>query len=336
MKMAALGSVVGATGLMIDGDWVESKDQDPGGEVRLTQLADVGIGVFLDKSARYMNLATSKRLNCTFLEPNDLLVARMPDPIGRSCIFPGSDQRCVTVVDVCVIRPDPTVADYRYLNWAINSQEFQSRLGRHIKGSTRQRISRKNLELVEIPLPALTVQRQIAMILDQGDELRRKRRKSITITNQLPRSLFEEMFGAQRALHAKKWPEIRLSDVAQLINGDRSSNYPSGDDLVESGILFLNTKNIDGSGINLSECNFITEQKFRSLSQGKLKRHDLVITLRGTLGQCVEFDCRYETGFINAQMMIIRPAACLLPMYLREFIAHPRTQALLKRDSSGN
>jgi hypothetical protein len=42
------------SGLFVDGDWVESKDQDPNGDVRLVQLADVGEGVFRDKSARFL------------------------------------------------------------------------------------------------------------------------------------------------------------------------------------------------------------------------------------------------------------------------------------------
>src|SRR5690606_14081221 len=35
-----------------DGDWVESKDQDPNGEIRLTQLADIGDGIWINKSDR--------------------------------------------------------------------------------------------------------------------------------------------------------------------------------------------------------------------------------------------------------------------------------------------
>ena len=38
--------------VFVDGDWVESKDQDPDGDVRLIQLADVGDGIYLDKSSR--------------------------------------------------------------------------------------------------------------------------------------------------------------------------------------------------------------------------------------------------------------------------------------------
>ncbi|ANO14592.1 hypothetical protein BAB77_12585 [Mycobacteroides abscessus] len=91
-------------GLFVDGDWVESKDQDPDGDVRLIQLADVGDGVFRDRSSRFLTSEKAKELRCTFLEPGDVLVARMPEPLGRACIFPGVGQPAVTAVDVCIIR----------------------------------------------------------------------------------------------------------------------------------------------------------------------------------------------------------------------------------------
>src|SRR5258706_213073 len=93
-------------GLFIDGDWVESKDQDPNGEVRLIQLADVGDGVFRTRSARFLTMEKARELRCTFLEPGDILVARMPEPLGRACIFPGIGRPAVTVVDVCIVRPN--------------------------------------------------------------------------------------------------------------------------------------------------------------------------------------------------------------------------------------
>jgi type I restriction enzyme S subunit len=48
-------------GLFADGDWIESKDQDPSGENRLVQLADVGVGRYKDRSARFVNDETAKR-----------------------------------------------------------------------------------------------------------------------------------------------------------------------------------------------------------------------------------------------------------------------------------
>ena len=128
-----------------DGDWVETKDQDPAGDVRLTQLADVGDGEWINKSARFLTSEKARQLKCTYLRSGDLLVARMPDPLGRCCVFPGDSMPCVTVVDVCVIRPNQHTVDNRYLMHAINAPHGRRGIARHMTGTTRQRISRKNL-----------------------------------------------------------------------------------------------------------------------------------------------------------------------------------------------
>src|SRR5438874_10548639 len=100
-----ISDLIRADGLFVDGDWVETKDQDPQGDVRLIQLADVGDGIYRNRSARFLTSAKARELGYTFLKPGDLLIARMPDPLGRACIFPGDAKRSVTVVDVCIARP---------------------------------------------------------------------------------------------------------------------------------------------------------------------------------------------------------------------------------------
>jgi len=88
-RLSTIADLVGKEGVFVDGDWVESKDQDPNGDVRLIQLADIGDGIYRDKSARFLTNQKAIALNCTFLEQGDVLIARMPDPLGRTCIFPG-------------------------------------------------------------------------------------------------------------------------------------------------------------------------------------------------------------------------------------------------------
>jgi type I restriction enzyme S subunit len=104
---ATIEQLAGTQGLTTDGDWIETKDQDPNGHVRLIQLADIGDGVFRDRSARFLTSEAAHRLNCTFLEKGDLLIARMPDPLGRACIFPGLNQSAITAVDVLIWRSSP-------------------------------------------------------------------------------------------------------------------------------------------------------------------------------------------------------------------------------------
>lgn len=156
-----LPELIGTNGILSDGDWVESKDQDPNGDVRLTQLADVGDGVFRDRSSRFMTSGKAAKLGCTYLQKDDVLVARMPDPLGRACLFPGSPIPCVTVVDVCIVRPETGDISNRWLMHTINSPGFRLLVSRLQSGSTRKRISKKNLCTIELPVPPANEQHHI-------------------------------------------------------------------------------------------------------------------------------------------------------------------------------
>ncbi|WP_455955591.1 restriction endonuclease subunit S [Actinomyces sp.] len=156
----------GADGFF-DGDWVESKDQDPDGDIRLLQLADIGDGIFLDKSSRRINQETFERLRCREVQAGDILIARMPHPLGRACILPTGLGRTITVVDVAVIRPDPNRIIPKYLVYVLNSIPFRAQLDSLQSGSTRQRISRSRLGQQRIPMPPLAHQRAAVSRLDE-------------------------------------------------------------------------------------------------------------------------------------------------------------------------
>jgi type I restriction enzyme S subunit len=159
--------LTGIGGTFVDGDWVESKDQDPSGDVRLTQLADVGVGHFRDRSSRFMRREVADRLNCTYLNPGDILIARMPDPLGRACIFPGDPSSCVTVVDVAMLRTARTDVDGGFVVQVLNSSLFGALVASKASGTTRQRISRGNLGRLPFPLPPLVEQHRIVAKVDE-------------------------------------------------------------------------------------------------------------------------------------------------------------------------
>lgn len=155
------------TGFFCDGDWVESKDQDPDGDVRLIQLADVGDGKYRDRSSRFMTKIAATRLNCSYLKMGDILIARMPDPLGRCCRFPGDAKPAVTVVDVCILRPNVSFFDPDFLVVAINCPRFRRLVSAQSTGTTRSRISRSNLGVLPVPLPPLAEQERIVVKVDQ-------------------------------------------------------------------------------------------------------------------------------------------------------------------------
>jgi len=105
------------------------------------------------------------------------------------------------------------------------------------------------------------------------------------------------------------WKWVRLGTIVTFENGDRSSRYPKENDLRPSGIPFFGAKDmINGEFSFDNGLRFISEEKFSELSNGKLCDQDFVILLRGTVGKMAIFRAtnKYSTGFINAQMIIIR------------------------------
>ncbi|MBP2605308.1 restriction endonuclease subunit S [Acinetobacter calcoaceticus] len=100
--------------------------------------------------------------------------------------------------------------------------------------------------------------------------------------------------------------EVELGKTKiQFIDGDRSSRYPKRDEFVEQGILFLNTESISTGSINISAANFITEEKFAEIKKGRVKRGDILLTTRGSVGN-VAYVNHDILGLINAQMLILR------------------------------
>lgn len=137
----------------------------------------------------------------------------------------------------------------------------------------------------------------------------------------------------------EEWKVARLSEISSLIDGDRSSKYPSPSEIVEKGILFLSTSNIKNNKLVLDDCKYITKEKFDSLNKGKLKNNDLIITLRGTIGSVAKFNTslKHETGFINAQMLIIRVLEDSISTdYLWSFLSSDKCQNNIDVISSGS
>lgn len=106
----------------------------------------------------------------------------------------------------------------------------------------------------------------------------------------------------------ESWVWVRFSDIAIFENGDRSSRYPVESDYVPDGIPFFGAKDMGERFMEYSAVRFITPQKYEELGNGKLKDGDFVCLLRGNVGKTRIYkeNEKYHTGFICAQMLIIR------------------------------
>ena len=102
--------------------------------------------------------------------------------------------------------------------------------------------------------------------------------------------------------------EIKDANV-QLIDGDRGTNYPEKSDFHQNGFcLFLDASNITDSGFDFESTHFISKLKDAQLKNGKLRRYDIVLMTRGSVGNVALYDddIRYENIRINSGMLILR------------------------------
>ena len=123
------------------------------------------------------------------------------------------------------------------------------------------------------------------------------------------------------AVTAGEWRTVALAEApVEIIDGDRGKNYPKQYEFLETGhCLFLNAGNVTIDGFNFSSCAFISSDKDKQLRKGKLARHDVVLTTRGTIGNAAYFDesVPYEHIRINSGMVILRTLkSALHPRYL--------------------
>ena len=119
---------------------------------------------------------------------------------------------------------------------------------------------------------------------------------------------FVEMFG-DPVRNSKCLPVLPMTEVCEIIDGDRGKNYPKQEEFFEDEYcLFLNAKNVTSQGFNFSERMFITKGKDEVLRKGKLNRGDVVLTTRGTLGNIAFYaeDVPFENIRINSGMVILR------------------------------
>lgn len=154
-----------------DGDWIEKKDQSTSG-IRLIQTGNIGRGYYKDKGgkAKYISEDTFAKLKCTELTTGDILVSRLPDPVGRACILPDLEIRCITAVDCSIIKlKHDTICSQWFVYYSL-SHEYAAKVKKECSGTTRDRISRKKLSCITIPIPPLAEQERIVEILDREFE----------------------------------------------------------------------------------------------------------------------------------------------------------------------
>jgi type I restriction enzyme S subunit len=268
---------------------------------------------------------TSKMKNISeekFLQNGDVLVnSTGTGTLGRTARFQGNEQSVVVDSHITIVRPDKNLVNDGYLGYYLASIEYV--IENMARGATNQvELSAKDLGELLIPSPDLKTQERIASTLSAYDDLIENNRRRIQLLEESARLLYREWFVHFRFPGHEHveivdglpqgWKEVKFEDTSlKFIDGDRGKNYPNHSEFRHNGYcLFLSAKNVTSDDkFNFSnELMFITKEKDSILRSGKLKRGDLVLTTRGTVGNVAYYDdsINFENIRINSGMVILR------------------------------
>ncbi len=320
-------------GFFCDGDWIETKDQDPTGTIRLIQLADIGEGEFKDRSRKYINEDTAKRLNCTRLQKGDILIARLADPLGRACIFP-LDGDFITAVDVAILRiPTSSETTRKYIMHMINSPQIKAEIKKYESGTTRKRISRKNLDRIQFQIPPLTEQQRIvARIeelfsqLDSGVETLRKTKQQLAVYRQ---AVLKEAFSFDD--HGN----VELSQIADDIRIGPFGTMLHKEDYLQNGIPVINPQHIKHLAICESSKVTVTSKKADELQAYKLRENDVILGRRGEMGRAAAITKREEGWICGTGSILLRLKKEFDSVLYAQILSSPNVVHYLEENATG-
>ena len=192
----------------------------------------------------------------------------------------------------------------KYLYYAVSSMHLE----KYYSGATIPHIYFKNYKHERFVLVSKKEQEQIIWRFSLLEKMISNKQQQLLKLDELIKARFVEMFG-DPVIEQKFKDKYSMTEVCRIIDGDRGKNYPHNDDFSNSGYcLFLNAKNVTAKGFNFENQMYISQKKDSELKKGKLRRGDIVLTTRGTIGNLAFYDSEipFKNIRINSGMVIIR------------------------------
>jgi type I restriction enzyme M protein len=310
------------TKVFADGDWIESKDQSNNG-IRLIQTGNIGIGIYKDKGgrARYISSDTFKRLDCTEVFSDDVLISRLPDPVGRACMVPRMETKMITSVDCTIIRFDETKILPKYFLFISKSKSYSEEISRYLTGASRQRISRSNLAKIKIPVPPLEIQKEIVseleryqIIIDGANQVIENWKPSFEIDS--------------------KWVPEKLMSLAKMVRGPFGGHLKK-EIFKSSGYLIYEQYHAINNDFDFGRY-FIDKDKFEEMRRFEVFTDDILISCSGTMGKVAVVPNNHKKGIINQALLKLSvDKSKISPQFLKYILESEPIQQRYFQNQSG-
>nr|WP_319399118.1 restriction endonuclease subunit S [uncultured Carboxylicivirga sp.] len=113
--------------------------------------------------------------------------------------------------------------DKDYAALFFRTENYRETISNLARGGNINNLTNAHIDNLRIPFPSIDKQKAYAQILNEAEDVIRKRKQSITILNELVKSVFLEMFG-DPFLNTKNWEQVKMSSFIKGIKSGWSAN----------------------------------------------------------------------------------------------------------------
>jgi len=184
---------------------------------------------FIKKDIKFIDETKYDELKYHSFKAGDIVLAKLGDPIGKTCILPNEFLTGIVTADVVRIRIPHNEVDNYFLLYNLNSNNIKNQLYSRQLGTTRPRVNLSDVRELLLPIPPLTIQQKIGKILFCLDIKIENLQNQNKVLDQIVQAIFKSWFvkfdgitkfeDSKLGKIPKGWKVVKIDDVIKLLYG---------------------------------------------------------------------------------------------------------------------
>ena len=201
------------------------------------------------------------------------------------------------IAGITIKNQSEALTDYLYY-FLKSKKSHVTSLGR---GVAQNNINLSILRNFEVPIPALSMQKQIVDVLNKAEKIIEARQRQLQKLDELVKARFIELFGTETEFD--KWPCCTIGDVADVCVGVviKPTQY-----YTDKGIPAFRSLNIGEMHVKDSDWVYFTEEGHQKNQKSVVHKNDVLVVRSGAPGTACVATEKYD-GYNAVDIIIAHP-----------------------------
>lgn len=244
---------------------------------------------YIFDSQRHITELGKEKTGLSYM-PAGTVILSSRAPIGKTAI--AGCELCCNQGFKNLICSDAIFNEYLYF-FLKSKTDYLNSLGR---GATFKEISKNIVENIEIRLPSLEEQKQVAKQLGHIYHLISLRKQQLAKLDELVKARFVELFDS------KGYGEVTVHSV---LNTSFWLMPATPEFIIDGEVPYITSKNIKNRMINFDNVKYISKEAYKSISANRpVQKGDILVSMIGTLGQTAVI--QEERDFYGQNIYLLR------------------------------